>query len=288
MRGRAKYGIAAFEIACRKDINHGAFRLYAILAAYADHHKRICFPRISLLADDMGVSPRQIQTWMKELVEAGVVTRLSRERPDGTNRSNRFTLNDGLADDCEVELRPGEEESEAELHPQCEAELHPFNTPTLTVRSPVSTPSPDSQPPETDTSRESVSRTSVREEPVSDLFNGAVNESHPSPAKAPRALHPPKGFAQFWAKYPRKVGKASALKAYRAAVDHASIDDIQAGLERSIRRWSEDGTDVHYIPHPTTWLNGGRWDDEDAPPEFVRQRNGAPVDYRDLYPETPW
>lgn len=79
------------------------------------------------------------------------------------------------------------------------------------------------------------------------------------------AIAKPNGFARFWEAYPNKVGKAAAEKAYAAACRKIDGPDppslILAGVERarSSRSWI-DG----YIPHPTTWLNQGRWDDQPA------------------------
>lgn len=73
------------------------------------------------------------------------------------------------------------------------------------------------------------------------------------------------GFDEFWTAYPRKVGKDAALKAYAAAIRRAGGHDppgeILAGLIRAKPGW----TDPQFIPHPATWLNQGRWQDE-APP----------------------
>jgi hypothetical protein len=72
-------------------------------------------------------------------------------------------------------------------------------------------------------------------------------------------------FDSFWAAYPRKVGKDSARKAWTSAVKRAVPADILAGLAR--QRWPDN---PQFIPHPATWLNGGRWQDDPeaaAPPE---------------------
>ena len=68
-------------------------------------------------------------------------------------------------------------------------------------------------------------------------------------------------FEQFWAAYPRKVGKKAALKAWMAATDQPPLPEILAAVGRGARsaKWQEEhGT---YIPNPATWLNQGRWDD---------------------------
>jgi hypothetical protein len=62
---------------------------------------------------------------------------------------------------------------------------------------------------------------------------------------------------RFWKPYPRKIGKDAARKAWKAALKRAPPETILAGL--AAYRWPED---PQFIPHPSTWLNGGRWADE--------------------------
>lgn len=76
----------------------------------------------------------------------------------------------------------------------------------------------------------------------------------------------PDAFDRFWAAYPLKVGKKKARDAF--AKVKVSVDVLLAALERQKKTeaWTKDGG--KYIPHPTTWLNGERWEDEvkAAPP----------------------
>lgn len=72
------------------------------------------------------------------------------------------------------------------------------------------------------------------------------------------------GFADFWLEYPRRVGKPSAVKAWRRSIATAEGPTIRAGLAAWTRYWHTAGTDAEHIPHPTTWLNDRRW--EDTPP----------------------
>ncbi len=67
-------------------------------------------------------------------------------------------------------------------------------------------------------------------------------------------------FNAFWQHYPRRVGKLAAWKAYQKARTHASAEAILAGVQRT--RFADE---VRFIPHPVTWLNQGRWLDEDMP-----------------------
>lgn len=78
---------------------------------------------------------------------------------------------------------------------------------------------------------------------------------------------PPKGaetgFAEFWSAYPLKKAKATAEKAWTKLKPSA---DLQAVILSAIAAhklsadWQRDGG--QYIPHPTTWLNQRRWEDE--------------------------
>lgn len=80
----------------------------------------------------------------------------------------------------------------------------------------------------------------------------------------------PAGFLDFWRAYPRKESRDKAIKAWlRLAPDEELQRAILAALERHKRcpQWTKDNG--QYIPHPTTWLNGRRWEDQPI-------ANGAP------------
>lgn len=65
--------------------------------------------------------------------------------------------------------------------------------------------------------------------------------------------------------YPRKVGKNAALKAILKAMKDHSFDYLLERVARyaeCTRSWPEDQT--QFIPHPATWFNGGRFEDEES------------------------
>lgn len=68
-------------------------------------------------------------------------------------------------------------------------------------------------------------------------------------------------FEQFWAEYPRKIGKKAAQKAFQNARDRPPIDDLLEALRKAKRspQWLKDNG--QFIPHPATWLNRGQWAD---------------------------
>lgn len=69
-------------------------------------------------------------------------------------------------------------------------------------------------------------------------------------------------FEQFWQAYPRKTGKGVARKAFAKALRVTTLDTILTALEwqRRQEQWIKQGG--QFIPHPSTWLNQERWDDE--------------------------
>lgn len=78
-------------------------------------------------------------------------------------------------------------------------------------------------------------------------------------------------FDAFWNSYPRKVAKPAAMKAWKTANGDRDARTILDGLDRWIGYWQWDN-EPRFVPHPATWLNQRRWEDE-TPPR-TRSRNG--------------
>lgn len=102
------------------------------------------------------------------------------------------------------------------------------------------------------------------------------SESNPNPESESNAREARSAeFEQFWAAYPRKVGKKDALKAFKKV--KVSVDVLIAAVERQKQgqQWMKD--DGQYIPNPATWLNQERWEDEVAPPRGIHAKPGYDV-----------
>jgi hypothetical protein len=69
------------------------------------------------------------------------------------------------------------------------------------------------------------------------------------------------GFEEFWQQYPRKVAKRAAQKAWLKMSHQERQDAIQA-VKNHKRYWTIKSTASEFMPHPATWLNQGRWEDE--------------------------
>jgi hypothetical protein len=68
-------------------------------------------------------------------------------------------------------------------------------------------------------------------------------------------------FEAFWSAYPRKAGnKQKAFEAFKnAGVPLRTLMDAITEQKQSAQ-WEKDNG--QFIPHPTTWLNGKRWEDQ--------------------------
>ncbi|EKE75513.1 hypothetical protein [Oceanibaculum indicum] len=69
-------------------------------------------------------------------------------------------------------------------------------------------------------------------------------------------------FEAWWKHCPRKVGKGQARQAYRAALSKATAEALVEGILRYAGQVAD--RDGQFICHPSTWLRGERWLDQDA------------------------
>lgn len=70
-------------------------------------------------------------------------------------------------------------------------------------------------------------------------------------------------FNAFWSAYPKKVSKQTALKSWQKINPDESLTNLiieKVNQYKQTDQWLKDGG--QFIPHPATWLNGRRWEDE--------------------------
>lgn len=92
-----------------------------------------------------------------------------------------------------------------------------------------------------------------------------------SPATPATVRVPPGAFDTFWQAYPRKVGKDRARPVFdRVARKLGTTEPIILGAERLAA--DPNLPEREFIPHPTTWLARGGWEDE----PFPARTNGRP------------
>jgi hypothetical protein len=70
-------------------------------------------------------------------------------------------------------------------------------------------------------------------------------------------------FITFWLAYPKKIGKGAAYGAWRKINPSAILAQQMISAvkrQKETPQWLKN--DGEFIPHPATWLNQRRWEDE--------------------------
>ena len=68
-------------------------------------------------------------------------------------------------------------------------------------------------------------------------------------------------FDEFWSLYPRKIAKAVARKSWAKLSAEQQLMAAKA-INTHCEYWKAKETELEYIPHASTWLNGERYFDE--------------------------
>lgn len=102
--------------------------------------------------------------------------------------------------------------------------------------------------------------TKVLEQKGSNTLAKTETETETNKKTSSSPATPPMEFDRFWAEYPRKVGKQAAIKAYTKSLKLTTSEQILAGVK--LLRRETAGKEPEFIPHPASWLNAGRWEDE--------------------------
>jgi hypothetical protein len=106
-------------------------------------------------------------------------------------------------------------------------------------------------------------------------FNLPIEPSNEPPTvnRARKTAPWPEDFRdQFWNEVPRKIGRDAAIAKLERIEkqDRVEFKDILEGMRRyanspTVRADRSDPERRRFIVHPVTWLNQGRWQDEDEP-----------------------
>ena len=70
-------------------------------------------------------------------------------------------------------------------------------------------------------------------------------------------------FDEFWKLYPKKKDKANTRKKWlKLKPDDELFETIISALKKQMQSEQWQKNNGQYIPYPTTWINGRRWEDE--------------------------
>lgn len=220
------------------------------LAFCTGKHSTACYPSVRTLQEMTGHSVRTIRAALNDLEEMGFIARTAR-----AGYSTVYTL--------QIDVMRAHHRRRRWT-----------NTTTTEGGDPYTTGDAVTTVEELDDSERVEAPVEAVVEPV---------EETPAPVPAPVKKTKTKGstarvesdFLDFYAAYPRHVGKEAARRAFEKAVKAGTAPaDIVEGARRYAAATAAAGTETRYIAHPATWLNAGRWNDD--------MQDAAPVEL------TPW
>lgn len=240
------------------DLSDKALRVYMVLARHGQNPTN-CFPSINRIATKLKCSGRTVQRCIDELVQYGAVKRESRYDGSGSQRSNGYLIWAGFTPPT-----PAGSHFEAP---------NPMTSVSPPPRHPCHAP-PDmyvthKENQLTKTSEQENTRVDSRENAQQPL----IEVDGLTPAASPTI-----GFDEFWERYPRKVGKEAARKAWtklvKAKTDPQTIMDR---LDIWLEFWDVPRQGVQYVKHPQGWMNSGLYLDDPRIERVAPQHNRTPV-----------
>lgn len=210
-----------------------------VLLALADDHNGatgLCCPSVPRLMERTRLGKTSVLQGIAELERLGLV---------------RVERKNGLGSRYLLAIGTGSDSGPVQIPDRSEKRTPPVQIPNRTR--------PDSEPVTGNNRKVTVPHTPKGGEdgPQPDLLKDPTAEAH-----HPKACVP--GFDAFWRAYPRKVNKAAAERAWKRLKPRK---ELEARIENDVRKrasspdWTKEAG--QFIPHPASYLNGRRWEDEE-------------------------
>lgn len=244
-----------------------------------------CYPGTELLSELTGFGATAIAGHIKQLITDGYVSIERRHKKNGARTSDRYYLDPigvrGLRKPIVAVPKKAPESASAA----------PENVTPDSGVTPVS-PNPGFRDGLTPDSEES--NPGIRGYVPYIAFNPQLTQSNePSDcaliASDEVELSIDDWFEQFWAVYPRREAKARARTAFAKAAKLTTGPQLVAAA-KAYRDNPNRNANPTYLPHPATWLNGSRWEDEipealpaPAPPQRLSNADQALIEYQQIY-----
>lgn len=250
-----------------------------LLANYANE-KSECYPSKAHLAKLGGMTERTVTNAVKRLIELGFVEIISQgggihsSGLDGKKygKVNRYRVIEIVNPESSSLL---ENDMERDSKPISNPESISSNTETASINkeSLSSNPERDSYNSLIDSSIDSsIDSKDLLSDSAESNVPAVVDDSVPFDAKAKRELLT-QWFEWFWEQYQKKTGRKAALTSFQKIKlpnDRESAIEFLTEVMIQAKRWgdlyaSAPADQKQYQPHPATWINNERWNDEELP-----------------------
>jgi len=228
-------------------IGPAGIAVYCALARFANRKNQEAYPSIRTLARLLGMSHSTVIRQIDQLVMLGMITKETRHSAHGDAESNIYTLIALQSQECTAgggvtTVTPGVT--------TVTGVVHQSNTGWCTR---VTEPEEDLNQRDLNQKKHSCDFASISLERASEY----------SP-----------GFLRFWAGYPRKIAKGKAWDIWKTKRLEPLTTEICRAVNAFQRRdWQDQ--ELRFIPYPTTFLNGKRWE-SDFEPEHRPQWDNKP------------
>jgi hypothetical protein len=227
----------------RVELSPGAKLCYARLCQFARKADGVAYPGQKTLATELGISGRQVRRYLKELEKCNLIA----IEQIGRTCSNRYRFFRHSWQECGTYMSSHKESEQSLMTTHSGSDRTEMSVHDRTHRT-------------TPIEREPLEKNHKREERADRSLehldiNGILSNKQFTL------------FERFWSVYPKKVGKKKTKEVWkriRPAPTPELVEVMVSTINAWIKsdQWVKDGG--QFIPHPTTWLNAGRWED-DAP-----------------------
>ena len=231
------------------------FRLYGHLCRKAKKETGVAWPSYESMMEVCGMSRRTIHRTLQAIEKRGLIKNIG--KPFGG--SCRYQVLASMVPNQESNSAKWDTIEEPPIVPKTTSNSVPNGTPIV--------------PPgarEGITNEGKPIRETNRDKDLGDLLKLEVSTKKPSCDQLAESIYQ---------EYPRKVSKPVALKAIKNALKTHPAEFLLEKVKTyaSAIAWK----DPQYIPHPATWFNGERWEDDPAeweqPATRPQSQNQPPI-----------
>lgn len=221
-----------------------------VLIQLSERHNKdtgLCNPSIRQLADDCEMDRTTVMRHIEILIALGLLSRSTSGKEDGGRANNEYELHmpkpvqTDVSGGVKSQIPTGVKSHSDGGLSRIPTGVKSHSCATLTLREPK------------------------EREPT--LFGS----NEPQRTRDDDATKAAEDFDAFWAEYPkcpRKTDRVKAKSAFVAIVTgkHRTIDKTSAErITAAAASYAQTDPDPQFVPMPTTWLNGARWEAFDAP-----------------------
>ena len=247
---------------------------YALIEGKCQNEKGYCYTGTQYFADFFGVPTMTIKRWRKTLIEQGFI-----EIVRGYNRAKNETL--GIKVVCRNATSNKDVTSNKDDTTTSNKDVTTTSNKDVTLVRTVSTYSKDNN---------IYANGICVNASCDDVQNNDTQNAKEAPTQKEASDTLELLFADWYSSYPKKKDKKRALSYFLKIMKLTGKKEKEAfgeyagkppaekvAMMKQIATRQAEGKDTQYIPYPSTWLNGYRWQDETT--------NTAPTANTDIYTE---